>query len=65
MVVDRQQGPAANIDQVNTEHAREVDQAFEIKQPLQNPRIAPRVIPIVVTILIAAVVIVVLFSLPR
>jgi hypothetical protein len=64
MTADRQ-GPAANIDLVDDEHAREVDRAFEIKAPLQNLRIASRLIPVIVAFLIAAAVVVVLFALPR
>jgi hypothetical protein len=49
----------------STRHTREVDRALEVKEPLQNPRIAPRVIPVIITFLMAAVIIVVLLVLPR
>jgi hypothetical protein len=64
MVVE-ERSPASNIDQVNTEQARRVDEAFEVAEPVQDPRIAPRIIPLIVTFLIAALIIVVLFVLPR
>lgn len=41
------------------------DQAFEVKEPLQNSSIAPRVIPIVITLLVGLALIAILFILPN
>lgn len=64
MVAERQ-GPAANIDQVNTPRARAADDAMRVKEPAHNPRIAPRLLPVVIAVLIGVAILVVLFALPR
>jgi hypothetical protein len=41
------------------------EEAFSVKEPIENPRIAPRLIPVIVTVLIGLAIIAVLFFLPR
>jgi len=41
------------------------NEAFAVKEPIENPRIAPRLIPVIVTILIGLAIIAALFFLPR
>jgi hypothetical protein len=40
------------------------DDAFEVKEPAQNPRIGPRLIPVVVTILVGVVILLILYFVP-
>jgi hypothetical protein len=58
-MVSERQDAATEMQRARTE------QAFQIKEPLQNPRIAPRVIPLIITLLIAVIIIAALYFLPR
>jgi hypothetical protein len=41
-----------------------IDDAFDVKEPAQNPGIGPRLIPVVATILVGVVILLILYFVP-
>jgi hypothetical protein len=57
---------SADPQQLHSAGRRErTDEAFSVKKPIENPRIAPRLNPVIVTIRIGLAIIAALFFLPH
>ena len=66
MPQDTMPGPRRDDEELLNRLERErTDEAFEVAEPIQDPRIGPRLIPVVVAVILVIVVIVLFFAFPR